>query len=457
MYFLRLVGEGEATHARLDAQDVVIHCEHLLQGVAGSHCGAAGALQIHGHLSVVNAREVASAGWLVLLGLQGEGVGVDAGVGGAGVVQVGLVLVEVLAQLLLEAVLAVQHQLELVQGAHLVAGGAWLAVALLDHVGVGHRHVRAQVGAADLVGQQRVGAVQHAQWCHRHLHVGGAGGEVPHGVQVGRCGGGWVLVAPDQLLHWVVEGQADQGGASLRGVGDGVTAGVLHLLNQVLVALLGEAAALLSVQIHVVGPHLHGVGAEVALVVVGQVEVQTHLVVLQGDQGQEQAWVAVEEEQQRQIHASSRVGHCQGGGRGHLAVGNLVGLTQEGLGVQAEPGLVVLVNALAADRQLNGGDGALGNPASVGGVVVGGQVREGGGDWGQSNVHVADQVAVAGDRHGHTAAVASGAVHRLLNVLHREVGVALVHRLEKGNLGLSSQIHILGTVSNELHKSSGHL
>ena len=46
-YLIRLVGEGEATHARLDAQDVVIHCEHLLQGVASCNGGAASALQIH--------------------------------------------------------------------------------------------------------------------------------------------------------------------------------------------------------------------------------------------------------------------------------------------------------------------------------------------------------------------------------------------------------------------------
>jgi hypothetical protein len=34
--------------------------------------------------------------------------------------------------------------------------------------------------------------------------------------------------------------------------------------------------------------------------------------------------------------------------------------------------------------------------------------------------------------------------------------VALVHSLEKGHHGLTSQIHILSTVSNELHKSTGH-
>jgi membrane protein required for beta-lactamase induction len=42
-------------------------------------------------------------------------------------------------------------------------------------------------------------------------------------------------------------------------VGHSVCASVLHLLNQVLVRLLGEAAALLGVEVHVVTPHLESV------------------------------------------------------------------------------------------------------------------------------------------------------------------------------------------------------
>jgi len=60
------IAKRQATHARLDTQDVVVDREQLLQG-----CLVVG-LHLHGHLGVVNAREVASAGWLVLLRLQGE-------------------------------------------------------------------------------------------------------------------------------------------------------------------------------------------------------------------------------------------------------------------------------------------------------------------------------------------------------------------------------------------------
>jgi hypothetical protein len=82
-----LVGECEAAHARLDAQDIVVHREHLLQGAVRKRPG----LHVDSHLGVINAREVAGAGRLVLLGLQGEGVHVDARVRRASVIHIRLV------------------------------------------------------------------------------------------------------------------------------------------------------------------------------------------------------------------------------------------------------------------------------------------------------------------------------------------------------------------------------
>ena len=399
----------------------------------------------------------------MLLGLQSEGVHVDAGVGRAGVVVERLHLVEVVAQLLLEAVLTVQDHLEQVQRTHLntIECATQQLGALLDPVGVtGTRGSGAdQTRHTGRVGQDVVVGVRQQAHIGRHVHVGRGRAEVPHGVQLSRGAGSRVGVAPDQLLHRVVEGQAHQLDGALSASGRQlVTAGVLHLLDQVLVTLLGEAATLLSVQVHVVGPHLEGVArAEVAGVVGGQVEVQAHLVVLQGDQGQVQTGVAVEEEQQRQVHlgwgqgrraSRSWVGH----GR-HLAPGVLVGLVQEHLGVQAPPGLVVLVDALTTDGQLNGGNGTLSHPVGVKSDVGGGQ-RVGRG--GQGHVHVADQVAVAGNGHGHATAAAGGTVGGLLDQLHREVRVALVHRLEESHLGVTGQVNVLCAVSHELHKSARH-
>ncbi len=254
----------------------------------------------------------------------------------------------------------------------------------------------------------------------------------------------------------MVEGQTDQLHSRL-GAGTGrhrVTTRVLDLLDQVLVTLLGEATALLRVQVDVVGPHLErGGGVEVGAIVVRQVEVHAHLVVLQGNQGQVQAWVTIEEEQQGQVHTVLRRATQNAWERSHLAVCQLVRLAQEQLGVQAPPRLVVLVNALATDGQLNGRNGTLSQPVGVVASVVGRQVSRQGR---QSHVHVADQVTVAGDRDGHAATGSGAAVRRLLDQLHREVRVALVHRLEEGNLGVTRQVNILGTVSYKLHKTTSH-
>jgi len=101
------------THSRLDAQHVVVDSEHALLGV-----GAA-LLEGDRHLGVVDAGEVAGAGWLVLLWLQSEGVHIDTWVWVAGVVVEWLSDVVVLTWLSSHAILAVQNQLELGQRTNL--------------------------------------------------------------------------------------------------------------------------------------------------------------------------------------------------------------------------------------------------------------------------------------------------------------------------------------------------
>jgi len=259
----------------------------------------------------------------------------------------------------------------------------------------------------------------------------------------------------------VVERQTDELECVVTG-SRGVTAGVLDLLDQVLVALLGEAAALLSVQVHIVGPDLE-VCAEVGAVVGSQVKVQANLVVLEGNQGEIQTWVAVEEEKKGEVDTGlvtvNTGGACwkdvvdASAGRDHLTPCVLVGLVEENLGIQAPPGLVVLVDALTTDGHLDISQGALGDPARVENVVVRCGV---GGYWKKAHVHIAHQVTVASNSNRHAARVGRGTVDSLLDVLHRKVGVALVDRLKESHLGLTRQIHILGAISYELHKSSGH-
>jgi len=199
-------------------------------------------------LRVVDAREVAGAGRLVLLGLERERVRVDTGVGAAGVVVVGLDLVEVLALLLLETVLAVEDELEGGEGTDglLSEDGRTTNGTNLNHRGTsgggGNETVRALEGV--LVGVEL------------DVGIGRRGGEVPK-----RVVGLGVREAPYELLNGVVVGEADLLGTTISG--NSVSAGVLNLLNEVLVTLLGEAATLLGVKVHVVGPDLEDRRVEV--------------------------------------------------------------------------------------------------------------------------------------------------------------------------------------------------
>ena len=332
----------------------------------------------------------------MLLWLKSEGIAVDAWVWVAGVVIEWLDEVEVLAWLGGEAILAVEDKLEVGKGTDLNAGselggGAGEGNTILGPEDVGEASCGGGVGAlcawsagvdvggADVVGHDEVvGALEEAK-IGGDVDVRAVGGEIPHGVVVG---GGVVVgvgVAPDQLLHWVIVRETDQlglgGGSYCRC--DGVGASVLDLLNQVLVALLGEAAALLSVEVHVVAPDLEGVLEEVAEVT-SQIEIQANLVVLESNQWQVQTWVAVEEEEEGDVHTN--VGCANAGGAddadvgiadaGHLAPLDLVGVSKEDLSVQTPPCLVVLVNALATDGQLEVLNGTLGDPVVIGIGIV---------------------------------------------------------------------------------------
>ena len=409
----------------MDAEDVVVSREHVEGGRVVEGVG-------HNlDLRVIDAREVAGTGGLMLLGLEREGVRVDTGVGAAGVVVVGLHLVEVLTRLFLETVLAVEDELEGVEGTDGFFGedGGGANRTNLNHGGTGLRGGDETVGTFEgaLVGIQL------------DVEIGGRGGEVPHTVV---CLG--VGEAPHQFLDGVVVRQADLLGTTVSS--DGIGTGVLHLLDQVFMTLLGEPATLFGVQVDVVGPHLEHTSVQVGGEVGRQVEIHTDFVVLERNQRQVQSGVPVEEEDQRQVDS---LAITRGG---HLTPRSLLGLVQVKLRVHAPPLLVVLVDALATDGQFNVVDGTLGNPVAIGGL---------GGDGSrliglQLDVHVTNQITVARNSDGHAAGVGGGTVHGLFDVLHREVSVALVFGLEEGHLRVTGKVDILGAVSYELHKTTGH-
>jgi len=243
----------------LDAEDVVVGGEHVHGSrLTGTH--------LDGNLRVIDAGEVASAGGLVLLGLEREGVGVHTGSGAAGVMVVRLDLVEVLTLLLLEAVLTVEDKLE---------GIELTGVLLSESLGgeLGGVHGGAEVGDGHIaVGIQVVGGLVGLE--------GNLGDKVLRGeVPQGRLRGG-VGEAPHELLDGVVVREAHLLGG--RGI-DGVGTGVLDLLDEVLVTLLGESATLLSVKVDVVGPDLEDGLVKEGVEIGREVNIDAHLMVLQSN------------------------------------------------------------------------------------------------------------------------------------------------------------------------------
>jgi len=389
----------------------------------------------------------------VLLGREGERVHVDADGRHVGVVLVGLHLVEIAALANREAVVAVE--LEQGRDNRVVASHAL--------------HTRDGVAGLQARAVPPVGVVEGL------LALPGVDDVVIAADE------GVTLHNPDELLARVVEVQLQLVGGAVDGLGTRVLEG----LDEVLVADLGELAALVRVQVDVVdvqrgghqvgGVHAvtHGVGVvgharrvvphEVLQVV--ELQVDAHLVVLEGDQRQGKARVAVEPELERHVQRVLRGAAEQGRGAEGLTAGAVVvarlatlddqvrelGHVANHLGIAGllasllrelipdlEPVTVVLVDALAANLQLNPVDEVVTDPvepAELGAAAVG--RRQGDGGERGLEVDAVDQVAVALDRARHLVAEAGVAVEGVLDRLHGEVRVAAVHELEEGNLGIT--------------------
>jgi len=265
---------------------------------------------------------------------------------------------------------------------------------------------------------------------------------------------------------------------------------------------LGELAALVRVQVDVVhvergGHQVGGVHAVTDYVVVGgvrggelpqqvldvvELQIDAHLVVLEGDQRQRQTRVAAEPELQRDIQRILGRAGQQLRGRVrltararvvavlatlydqirqlgdvayHLGIAALLARLLRELIPDLQPLAIVLVDALAADLQLNPVDKIVTHPvepAELGTRAVRGLELHGGQRG--LEVHAVDQVAVALDRARHLVAETGVAVERVLDGLHREVRVATVYRLEERDLRVARQIHVLRTISYKLHKAT---
>jgi hypothetical protein len=123
------------------------------------------------------------------------------------------------------------------------------------------------------------------------------------------------------------------------------------------------------------------------------------------------------------------------------------------------PITVLAVNALATDLHLNLRNELLTGevkPTGINAVLRGGLHLLV--DLGESDLQVGavSQITVAGNGASDTATEVSLAVESLLNGLHGKVGVALVGHLPESDLGVASQVNVLGAIGDKLHQSSSH-
>ena len=128
-----LIRVSNTSHTTHHAQHIVVHRVHTHLGRRRARDRGGGEHKLE-H-SVINAREVACAAWLVLLGAQGEGVHIDARIGGTRVVLEGLDHIEVGTLTLREAVLAVE--LELRRDARILTPAVHVERRLGEHEGAG--------------------------------------------------------------------------------------------------------------------------------------------------------------------------------------------------------------------------------------------------------------------------------------------------------------------------------
>ena len=304
---------------------------------------------------------------------------------------------------------------------------------------------------------------------------------------------------PDELLNGVVEVELDLVG---RGT-DGLVTGELELLDEVLVGVLGHAPALVGVQEDVVDVEggsneglvvssddlatlggsgaLKGANSPQALVNGANVEVDLDLVVLEGDEGEGKAGVAAVPELEG--HVEGGLGEGVAGGANLARGGGLAGainIIKRGVGNVSElggvsdhskvagalvhgegqlvpdvhPVTVLAVNALTTDLDLNLRNELLTGevePTGINTVLVGTLHLLV--DLGESDLQVGavSQITVAGNGASDTATEVSLAVKSLLNGLHGKVGVAFVGNLPESNLGIASQVNVLGAIGDKLH------
>jgi hypothetical protein len=359
-----LIAIGDTRHAAHDAQHVVVNRVDADLGSVGSR--NRGGRENKLEHSVVNAREVARPGRLVLFGPQGEGIDVDASVRGTRVVLERLDDIKVRSLTLGEAILSVE--LELGRDDGVLSPAVHVKSRLGEDEGAGIGEARGNSKSASLKSTGRAtrprargrrGKVNTSSLLEQTSGVNegarrgtntvlGAEGvdrvrEGINGVSVVEGLGAEGLVEgvsgnqrravvnvgirlhdPDKLLARVVEVELDLVG----GGSNGLVSSELELLEQVLVGVLRHLPALISVKEDVV--NVEGGGNKGLLVGSGnrdssavggnavdrpealadgaEIKVDLDLVVLKGNQGEGKSRVPAEPELEGHVEGGLREG-----------------------------------------------------------------------------------------------------------------------------------------------------
>ena len=461
LYVARLVRVRKATHARHDAEHVVVHRVHTdLRAEAGRTNRVVG--ERKEERRVINTREVARAAGLVLLGLEGKRVDVDADRGDVRVVLVRLDQVEVAALTLREPVVAVELDLR-------------------RNDGVVARHA---LNTRNRVARLQNRTVPPVRVVEGLLALPRADNRaVAADIRV-------ALDDPDKLLRGVVEVELDL----VRRRRNRLTARELELFNQVLVRDLGEAAALIRVEVDVVDIERRGdearrgnaagdrlrrraVPAEVGELL--ELEPDLDFVVLERDERERKTRVAAEPELERNVQRVlrraladlARATRLARAARvvaaltaldeevdefrnvaNHLRVAGLLARLLRELIPDLEPVTVVLVDLLATNLNVDIVDKVVADPVEPAELRARAirtrqeNLRERG-----LEVDTVDEIAVTGDRALDLLAEVRRAVERLFNRLHGEVRVAAVYDLEERDLRVAREVDILCTIRDKLH------
>jgi len=285
---------------------------------------------------------------------------------------------------------------------------------------------------------------------------------------------------------------------------DGLITGELKLLDEVLVGVLGHTPTLISVQEHVVNVegsgdeglvvsrgNLDGTSAQAghspqALLNGADIKVDLDLVVLKGDEGKGQTGVAAEPELKGDIEGG--LGESIAGSANlarSVSIARAIDVVEGGVGDEGQLGSVsdhlevtalllgghgklvpdvhpiaeLAVDALASDLNLNLRDELLTGEVKPTGVdVASTSVLERLANLRESNLKVSavSQITITRDGAGHAATEVGLAIESLLDRLHGEVSVTLVGNLPESDLGVTSQVNVLGAIGDKLHKSSTH-